>query len=150
MKLDERADVLGRRFTLRIEGPLPPGRYQVRVWQGRRTPWKRPYLRAPIVGRSPDEARERALEVLYNYVGLDRFRLMVEEIARRAAPGAGVEVGEDAREVTVMLTGLYSLDVPLVVSRGEVLDRGADAERLRGLVRAHLDAYAKPVSAPPR
>lgn len=150
MKLDERADVLGRWFTLRIKGPLPPGRYHVWVWEGRRTFWKRPYLRAPILGRSPEGARERALEVLYNYVGLDRFRLMVEETARRAAPGARVEVGEDARELTVTLSGPYSLEVPLVVSRSEVLDRDADAERLRGLVRAHLEAYAKPVSAPPR
>jgi hypothetical protein len=150
MRLDERANVLGRGFTLRIEGPRPSGRYQVQVWEGRRTPWKRPYLRAPILGRSPDEARDRALEVLHTYVGLERFRLMVTEVARRAAPGAGVEVGEDAREVTVTLVGPYALDVPLVVSRGEVVDRGADPERLRGLVRAHLDAYTKPVSAPPR
>ncbi|OFX27220.1 MAG: hypothetical protein A2Z07_04555 [Armatimonadetes bacterium RBG_16_67_12] len=150
MRLDEYVHVLGRRFALRIEGPLPPGRYEVHIWEGRRWPWKRPYLRAPIRGRSPDEARERALDVLYNYVGLDRFRVMAEEIARRVAPGASVEVGEDAREVTVALAGPYALEVPLVVSRSEVLSRGADVIRLRGLVRAHLEAYVKLVSAPPR
>ena len=75
---------------------------------------------------------------------------MAEEIARRVAPGASVEVGEDAREVIVALAGPYALEVPLVVSRSEVLSRGADVIRLRGLVRAHLEAYVKLVSAPPR
>jgi hypothetical protein len=141
---DERVVVFGRAFVLRFDGPVPPGRCEIRIWEGRRLPWRRPYLRAPIRGRDPDEARDRALEVLHNHVGLDRFRQMVEDVARRVAPGARVDVGEDAREVIVTLGGGYVLDVPLAVSRHDVLDGRADAmDYLRGLVRAHLEAYAR-------
>ncbi|MDR7418341.1 MAG: hypothetical protein QN178_05480 [Armatimonadota bacterium] len=140
----ERVEVLGRWFVLRFDGPVPPGRYEVRIWEGRRLPWRREYLRAPIRGRDVDEARERALEVLHNYVGLDRFRVMVEDVARQVAPGAQVDVGEDVRDVIISLAGTYRLEVPLVVSRHDVLERDADPERLRGLVRAHLETYATP------
>lgn len=150
MGFDERIEVLGRLFTLRAEGPLLSGRYEIRIYEGRRTPWRKPYLRAPIRGRSLEEARERAVEVLHTYAGLDRFRVMVEDVAQRVAPGGGVEIGEDAQEVTVVLTGPYFLEVPLVISRADVLDRRADLEHLRGLVRSHLEAYAKPASTPPR
>jgi hypothetical protein len=143
MVTQERVVVHGRAFILLCRGPLPTGRYEIVVWEGRRLPWRRPYLHAPIRGRDAEEARDRALEVLHTYVGLDRFRLMVERIVRRAAPGAEVEVGEDARDVLVSLRGAYALDVPLAVARREVLDRNADLERLRGLIRAHIDAYAR-------
>jgi hypothetical protein len=136
--------VLGRRFVLLTEGPVPPGRYEVRIWEGRRLPWRRPYLRVPIRGRDVDEARERALDVLHNYVGLDRFRRVVEDVARRVAPGATIEVGEDAREVVVSLSGAFVLEVPLSVPRGDVLDRRADPERLRGAIHAHLTANSRP------
>lgn len=136
--------VLGRRFTLLIEGPVPPGRYEGRVWDGTILPWRRPYLRAAIRGREPGEVRERALEVLHTYVGLDRFRRLVETIAARVAPGARVEVGEDARDVIVTLAGRYTLLVPLAVARDDVLDRDADVDGLRRLVRGHLQAYVRP------
>jgi hypothetical protein len=139
----ERVEILGRRFVLRFDGSVPPGRIEVRIWEGRRWPWSREYLRAPIRGRDVEEARERALDVLHNYVGLERFRLMVEEVARLVAPGAAIEVGEDARDITVTLEGPFALEVPLAVSRTDVLDRDADVVRLRGVVRAHLEAYAR-------
>jgi hypothetical protein len=143
VRRQEAVTVLGRRFVLLIEGPVPPGRHEVRVWEGARRPWRRPYLRAPIRGRDADEARERALAVLHNYVGLDRFRLMVEGVAQRVAPGAAVEVGEDARDVVIRLWGSHRLLVPLAVARDEILDRDAEPERLRGLVQAHFEAYAR-------
>lgn len=135
--------VYGRRFVLLVEGPVPAGRYEARVWEGRLVPWRRPYLRTAIRGRDPDEARERALEVLHNSVGLDRFRRLVEDTAAKLTPGARVEVGEDARDVVVTLAGPYTLLVPLAVSRDDVLERDADLDRLRDLVRAHLKAYAR-------
>jgi hypothetical protein len=116
----------------------------VRIWEGRRLPWRRQYLRAPIRGRDPDEARERALEVLRTHVGLDGFRLMAETVARGTLPGAGVAVSEDAREIVVTLTGRYALEVPLAIPRHEVLDQAADLTQLRGLVKAHLESYARP------
>lgn len=139
----EQVTILDRAFVLLVEGPLPPGRYQVRIWERRRLPWSRPYLRAPIRGRSPQEARERALEVLHTHVGLDRFRLLIEDVARRVVPGAGVEIGERADEIVVTLAGSHSIQVPLVVSRRDVLD-GDGPDRLRGLVRAHFEVYARP------
>lgn len=143
MVTQERVVVHGRAFILRCRGPLPAGRYEIVIWEGRRLPWRRPYLRAPIRGRDAEEARERALEALHTCVALDRFRLMVERVVRGVAPRAEVEVGEDARDVLVSLRGPYALDVPLAVARREVLDRDADIERLRGLVRAHIEAYAR-------
>jgi hypothetical protein len=141
---EERVEVFDRRFVLRCSGPVPPGRYEVRIWEGRRLPWRRPYLRAPIRGRSPGEARERALEVLRSHVGLDRFRVMVETVALGVLPGAGVVIGEDAREIVITLTGRHVLEVPLAIPREDVLVQEADLAPLRGLVKAHLEAYARP------
>ena len=140
---EESVDVLGRRFVLLIAGPVPPGRFEIRIWEGRRGSTRRQYLRAPIRGRDVEEARERALEVLHNYVGLDRFRLLVEEVAREVAPGAEVDVAEDARDVVIRLEGRYTLGVPLAVSRDGVLNPEADQGSLRALVRAHLRAHAR-------
>ncbi len=136
-------DVLGRRFVLLVEGPVPPGRFEIRIWEGRRGFGDHQFLRAPIRGRDVEEARERALEVLHNYVGLDRFRLLVEGVAREVSPGAQVHVAEDARDVVIRLEGRYTLGVPLAVSRDQVLDPDADQGSLRTRVRAHLQAYAR-------
>ncbi len=138
----ESVDVLGRRFVLLVEGPVPPGRYQIRIWEGRRGIGSRPYLKAPIRGRDADEARERALEVLHTYVGLEQFRRLVEEIVAQVAPGARVDVTERVREVIIALQGPYTLRTPLVVSRDEILGPATSADRLRAAVRAHLDTHA--------
>lgn len=143
VRRQETVAVLGRRFVLLVEGPVPPGRYEIRVWEGVRWPWRRPYLRAPIRGRSVAEARERALAVLHAHAALDRFRRMVEDVVRRVAPGAAVDVGEDARAVVIRLSGSHTLAVPLTLAREVVLDHDAPVERLRGVVQAHLEAHAR-------
>lgn len=136
--------VLGRAFVLLVEGPGADGRYAIRIWEGRRRGrTDQQYLRAPIRGRDPDEARDRALEVLHTYVGLDAFRHLVEDEAARTAPGARVEVSETAQSVVVTLAGAFSLRVPLVVARDRVLDREADPAELRALVSGHLARYAR-------
>jgi hypothetical protein len=140
---EETVDVLGRHFALWIEGPLASGRYEIRIWSGKRGSMGQQYLRAPIRGRDLDEARERALEVLHNYVGLDRYRLLVEEIATQVAPGAAVRVTEDAREVEIQLEGRYVLQVPLVFPRDQLLDPDLDEARLRTLVQAHLQTHTR-------
>ncbi|MGQ0550249.1 MAG: hypothetical protein ACT4PY_11350 [Armatimonadota bacterium] len=139
---EETVDVLGRKFVLLVEGPVPPGRYEIRIWEGRRGLGRRPYLKAPIKGRDADEARERALEVLHTYVGLEQFRRLVEKIAAQVAPGSRVEVTERVREVTIALEGPYSLEKPLALPRDEILDPTTSADRLRSVVRAHLEAHA--------
>lgn len=139
---EESVDVLGRRFVLLLEGPGPSGRYEVRIWEGRRGWRSRPYLKAPIRGRDADEARERALEVLHTYVGLDQFRLLVEEVAARVAPGARVQVAERVREVVITLEGPYTLAAPLTLSRDEVLDRDTAEAHLRAVIGTHLEAHA--------
>ncbi len=140
---EEPVDVFGRRFVLLIEGPVPPGRFEIRIWEGRRGSVGGQYLRAPIRGRDAEEARERALEVLHNYVGLDRFRTLVEEVTREVTPGAQVDVAEDARNVVIRLEGRYTLGVPLAMPRDRVLDPAADQGALQTLVRAHLRAHAQ-------
>lgn len=137
---EEPADVLGRPFVLRFEGPTD-GRFDVRVWEGkRRRAGSRPYLRAPIRGRDIEEARERALEVLHNYVGLDQFRLLAESVAAELAPGARVEIRENAREVIVTLSPPYTLRQALAVPREAILGREASEAGLRTIVRRHLEA----------
>ncbi len=141
---EESVEVLGRRFVLVVEGPVPPGRYDIRVWEGtRRGGRSDQYLRAPIRGRDADEARERALEVLHNYVGLDQFRTLVQEAAGELTPGAAIELSETAREVIVTLGGTYRLSLPLAIPREEVLGSDATPAGLRAVVRAHLSAYAR-------
>lgn len=137
---EEPADVLGRRFVLHIEGPAADGRFDVRVWEGGRRLGARPYLRAPVRGRDVEEARDRALDVLHNYVGLDQFRLLVEEVAAEVAPGARVEIRENAREVVVTLSPPYTLRQALVVPREAILGREASVAGLRATIRRHLEA----------
>ena len=139
---EESVDVLGRKFVLLVEGPVPPGRYEVRIWEGRRGLGRRPYLKAPIRGRDAEEARERALEVLHTYVGLEQFRSLVGEIAAQVAPGARVEVMERAREVMITLEGTYVLQNPLVLPRDEILDPATSIDHLRGVLRAHFETHA--------
>jgi hypothetical protein len=134
---------LGRRFDVVVTGPVPPGRFEARAWEGRRLPWRRPYLRAPVRGRTADDARERLLDVLHNYVGLDQFRLAVESRARVLAPGARVAVREDAKNVIVTLEGAFTLEVPLTVARDDVLGAEADLESLRARTDAHLQAHLR-------
>lgn len=146
-RAQETIDVLGRIFVLVIDDSARAGRCEARIYEGpRRRPWQRPYLKAPIRGRDADEARERALHVLHNYVGLDQFRLIVEAAAREAAPGASVEISEDARAVTVRLTGAYRLRQPLAVPRDQVLAPSAEHGRLRSSVLAHLKTHSEPTT----
>jgi hypothetical protein len=137
---DEPAEVLGRQFVLSFTGPGSDGRFDVRVWEGPRRPGARSYLRAPIRGRDEAEARERTLDVLRNYVGLDQFRLLVEEVAAEVVPGARAEIRENAREVIVNLSPPYTLRQVLAVRREAILGRGASIANLRAIVRRHLEA----------
>jgi hypothetical protein len=132
--------VLGRPFALLVEGPRADGRYEIRIWEGTRRRGARPYLRAPIRGRDVDEARERALEVLHNYVGLDQFRVLAEQLAAELLPGAGVEIRENAREVIVAFGGAAAHT--LAVPREAILGPGASAADLRARLRRHLGAQA--------
>jgi len=141
---EEPADVLGRPFVLRFEGPTE-GRFDVWVWEGkRRRAGARPYLRAPIRGRDIEEARERALEVLHNYVGLDQFRLLAEEVAAELVPGARVEIRENARQVIVTLAPPYALRQALAVPRDAILGPDASESGLRMTLRKHLEAQIIP------
>lgn len=141
---EESVEVLGRQFVLLIDRAMPAGRCEVLIWEGpRRGARSAQYLRVPIRGRDADEARERALEVLHNYVGLDQFRKLVEEAVSELAPGALVEVRETAREVIVTLGGAFGLRLPLAIPRGEVLGSDVTPAALRAVIRAHLSAYAR-------
>ena len=139
---EESVDVLGRRFVLLVDGPIPPGRYAITIWEGRRGFGRKPYLKTPIKGRDAEEARERALEVLHTYVGLEQFRRLVGEVVAEIAPGARAEVMERVRDVTIVLAGAFKLAEPLVLNRDEILDPATSAESLRAAVRAHLQAHA--------
>ncbi len=141
---EESVEVLGRQFVLLIDRAMPAGRCEIRIWEGaRRGARSAQYLRAPIRGRDADEARERALDVLHNYVGLDQFRKLVEEAVNELAPGALIEVSETAREVIVTLGGAFGLSLPLAIPRDEVLGPETTPAGLRTVVRAHLSAYAR-------
>src|SRR5881628_111745 len=96
--------VYGRRFQLTIDGPDAMRRFSavmIEVATGR------VLTRTPVRGRSAADARDRAL-------------------AARLAPGAAVDLTEDAQMLHAGVSGAWELSVPLVVARDDVTDPEAD------------------------
>lgn len=139
--LAEDVTLHGRRFTLLIEGPDEARRYSVYI---RDIATGRLLTRNPVRGRSPDDARDRALEVMQNLVGIERLQEEFIIIASELAPGAFVELSEDAHAVRAELIGPWELAVPFAVSRDEVADPDLGLDELRDRIRMHLQHHLRP------
>lgn len=135
----EEHTVLGRKFSVSIEGPDSLRRFNASV---KEITTGRTLTRTPVRGRSVDDARDRALQVMHNLLGIERIQEEVIAVAAELAPGASVELTEDARAIRAELRGPWMLDTPFVVPRDE-LEEGPDFESLRRRIRAHFQSHLR-------
>jgi len=138
-RLIEEHTVLGRTCSVTIEGPDGDRRFNAYV---KETASGRMLTRNPVRGRSVDDVRDRALEVMHNLLGIERIQEEVLAIAAEVAPGASVELTEDAQTIRASLTGSWELDVPFTVSRDE-LEEGLDVESLRLRILEHFHSHLR-------
>jgi len=127
--------VYGRRFRVAIEGPDAARRYSAVITE---IATGRLLTRSPVRGRSPGDARERALEVMHTLLGIERLQEQIVAVAARLAPGAAVALSEDAQAIFADLSGPWRLGAPLAVPRDEVTDPDADTQALRARIEAHF------------
>ncbi len=132
--------VYGREFRLVVEGPDHERRYSAVI---RDPVTGRTLTRTPVRGRSPDDVRDRALEVMRNLLGIERFQELVVVVARELAPGAAVDLTEDAQAIRAELGGAWVLAVPLAVPRDDVTDPASDPAVLRARIEAHFRAHLR-------
>jgi hypothetical protein len=140
---EEQFAYLGRRFVLTCEGPIDNRRYEVHI---RELPSGRLLTRAPVRGRSPEDAKDRAVEVIHTMLGIERLQDAILDIANELAPGATVELTEDAHAIRAEVSGPWQLIVPLAVSRDVVTDPELDFETVRDQVRAHFITHLQATS----
>ncbi len=137
-RFEEHYTHLGRQFVLVCEGPVDGTRYEVSI---REAPDGRLLTRAPVRGRSPDDARDRALEVIATMLGIERLQETILAVAAELAPGARVELTENARAIQADVVGTWRLTAPLTVPRDVVMDPDVDLEAIRAQIRAHFLAH---------
>src|SRR5437899_12428924 len=108
--------VHGRRFQLPIDGPDALRGFSavmIEVDTGRAL------TRTPVRGRSAADARDRALEVMHNLLGIEQFHEQVRAVAARLAPGAAVDLTEDAQMLHAGLARPGGRRQPLAGARAE-------------------------------
>ncbi len=148
MERDEEIELYGRRFTFRFAPREEAKRIEVEILEGTGAA-ARPYVRAGVRGRTMNDARERAWEVLRRHAGLDRYLGLVARVAGSLAPGSRLDVQEDARLIRVGVTGSRRLRFPLSLDREDALDPERSDEELLAFIRAHLEAYLEPAGPSP-
>lgn len=132
--------VHGREFRLVVQGPDSSRRYSAVISD---PATGRTLTRTPVRGRSPDDVRDRALEVMHNLLGIERFQELVVVVAGELAPGAAVDLTEDAQAIRAELAGAWELAAPLAVSRDDVTDPASDPLALRARIEAHFRAHLR-------
>jgi hypothetical protein len=132
--------VYGRRLRVVINGPDSSRRYNavVTVLDSGRL-----LTRSPVRGRSPADARDRALEVMYTLLGIERLQEQILAVAAEMAPGATVELTEDAQAIHADLSGGWELTAPLAVARDVVTDPGTDFAVLRAQIEGHFQTHLR-------
>lgn len=132
--------VHGREFRLVVQGPDSLRRYSAVISD---PVTGRTLTRTPVRGRSPDDVRDRALEVMHNLLGIERFQELVVVVAGELAPGAAVDLTEDAQAIHAELAGPWVLAAPLAVPRDDVTDPASDPLALRARIEAHFRAHLR-------
>ncbi|MDR7401998.1 MAG: hypothetical protein QN155_07215 [Armatimonadota bacterium] len=138
----EEVEVFGRRFLVTVTGPDAGRRYAATIWEPAAG---RTLTRSPVRGRSAAEVREKVVEVLHTLVGIDRAQEQILAVAAELAPGASVELVEDAQAIRAMLAGGWELAVPLALPRDDVTDPEADIAALRRRIVDHFRAHLRRV-----
>ncbi|TMJ02517.1 MAG: hypothetical protein E6H01_06630 [Bacillati bacterium ANGP1] len=140
--VSEEITVHGRTFQLTIEGPDGLRRFSAIMTD---VATGRPLTRNPVRGRSAADARDRALEVMHNLLGIERFYDQVLAVAAQLAPGAAVDLTEDAQAIHAEVSGTWELGVPLAVARDDVTDPEADPIVLRERIEVHFRTHLRRV-----
>ncbi|MGH2396954.1 MAG: hypothetical protein ACRDFW_08200 [bacterium] len=122
-----------------IEGPDGDRRFNAYIKESRTG---RLLTRNPVRGRSVDDVRDRALQVMLNLIGIERIQEEVLAVAAEVAPGTSVDLTEDALTIRASLTGSWQFDVPFTVSRDE-LEEGLDIESLRLRILEHFHSHLR-------
>ena len=135
--------VHGRRFQLTIDGPDAMRRFSAVMIEVDTGP---ALTRTPVRGRSAADARDRALEVMHNLLGIEQFHEQVRAVAARLAPGAAVDLTEDAQMLHAEVSGPWALSMPLAVARDDVTDPEADPQVLGQRIEAHFRAHLRRVN----
>lgn len=130
----------GRRFVLTIEGPDEARRFSAFVQE---IATGELLTRNPIRGRSLADARDRALEVIHNLLVIERVQEAIIAVTAELAPGATVDLTEDAQAVRAELSGAWEFDVPLTIPRDDVYDPEADPQELQERIVAHFRQHVK-------
>lgn len=141
----EHVELHGRVFTVAIEGPDDAHRYSAQIVE---PATGRTLTRSPVRGRSIDDVRGRAVDVIRNLTVIERLQAEAVAAAATLAPGATVELTEDAQAVRADVTGAWTLDPPLSLPRDEITDPDADLDVWAAYVRDYLAAYLRPTSSP--
>ncbi len=135
---EESVEAFGAVYCFEFRGPVEdPPRWEVRL----RDPEGALLFPQPVRGRTEDEARWRAEEVLQNWAAIRRLYAAAQRAAGRAAPGAEVVLHERAVEVEVELAGPWALRVPFLVARHEVTDPDRTEEEWEAFLEAHFLEY---------
>lgn len=138
--MDDEVEVFGRRLRLRVEGPDADRRFTAFIDDlGRH----RALTRNPVRGRSAADARDRALEVARNLLGIERLQELIVGLAGELAPGAHVELTEDARSIGAYLSGPWELAVPLSFERDNIYDPDFDPDAAAERIRAHFVTHLR-------
>ncbi len=137
-RFEEQLRLHGRQFVLTCVGPVEANRYEVHI---REMPGGHLLTRAPVRGRNPDDARDRALEVMRTMLGIERLQKEIIMVAAELAPGADVELTEDAHAIYADLTGPWQLSSPLAIPRDDVTDPELEVDVLRARIRDHFLAH---------
>ncbi len=140
MAASEEVIVHGRHFRVTVEGPDMLRRYSAVVTD---LASGRTLTRSPVRGRSPDDVRDRVLEVMHNLLGIERFQDQVVTVAAALAPGATVDLTEDALAIRAELSGPWELTTSLAVSRDDVTDPAADPGVLRARIEQHFRTHLR-------
>jgi len=133
----------GRTFTITIDGPDDAHRYSAHISE---PATGRMLTRTPVRGRSVDDVRGRAVDVIRNLTVIERLQAEAVAAAAALAPGATVELTEDAAAIRADVSGAWTLDPPLSLSREEITDPNADLDAWAAYVRDYLAAHLRPAA----
>ncbi|MDR7414899.1 MAG: hypothetical protein QN193_10595 [Armatimonadota bacterium] len=136
---EEMFEAFGVTYRFEFRGPVEdPPRWEVRL----RDPEGAYLFPQPVRGRTEDEARWRAEEVLQNWAAIRRLYAAAQRAADRVAPGAQVVLNERAVELEVELVGPWALRTPFLATREEAMDVDRTEEEWETSFELHFRSHA--------
>jgi hypothetical protein len=135
----EDVETFGRLYRFEFRGPVEdPPRWEVRVLDGAGAAAV-PHV---VRGKTEDEARWRAEEVLQTWAAVRRLHSVASRVANRVAPGSEVLLSERAAEIEVELVGGWMLRASFLLDRDEALDPNRTEEEWEAWIEAHFLEHA--------